>query len=64
MGEITKEKLREILLNQSVKDLIAIRVVIYDTKENIIDDILNRSAEDIEAALWNGLKWKFEIKEE
>jgi hypothetical protein len=64
MGEITKEKLREILLKQSVKDLIAIRVVIYNTKENIIDDILNRSAEDIESALWNGLKWKFEIKEE
>jgi hypothetical protein len=64
MDKITKEKLREILLNQSVSNLISVRTVIYEKKEDIINDILNRSAEDIESALWNGLKWKFEIKEE
>ena len=64
MGKITKENLREILLKQSIGNLISIRTVIYEKKEDIINDILNRSAKDIESALWNGLKWEFKIEED
>jgi hypothetical protein len=63
MGKITKEELREILLNQSIGNLISIRTAIYEKKVNIVNAILDRPAEDIESALWNGLKWKFEIEE-
>jgi len=62
MGEIAKDELRELLVGRNTSELFSLISGLV-TKSELVNWILSHNIKNIEQAMWNGLGWKFEIKE-
>lgn len=63
MGKITKDKLKEILLEQSETRLLLLHSALVD-KFSLVEELLSKDTKCLEQAMWDVLGWKFEIEED
>jgi len=58
--KITKGELKEILMNKSLQDVLDIHTLVFYSKENVIDDLLDYSNGQLTEML-KRYGWDFEV---